>query len=430
MTFHVFAVNHAPAITVANNNINPGATGSVLTEDHSYAFATADFNFSDVDGNSLLNVILVSTTGSGSFTVNGNTVGAGSVIAASDISNGLFKYTPPADANGTNLASFIFRVQDNGGTDNNGVDTSVLPGSTMTLNVTPVNDAPPQPVLGADPSAIDENPQTHGPAAQTTVSGFAKNISAGPANESAQTLHFNVAPVTPSTQNTPGDDSFFTSDGQPAIDASGNLTFKVKPNAHGTANFKVTLQDNGGTTNNGVDTSSPVQIIHINVSKPEIWHNTAIVGGTGVQTAQTSGLDVNDDTHVAANDVVAVINYINGFGKFLNGAVPTPGTQLPNGGGTVGIKAPFGYLDVNSDGFVAANDALAIINVINAGQAGGEGEGEAVANDSFFADLGAFDATPAQQSAVNAPAPADSMNDLIALLAADSFEANQQRRRV
>jgi hypothetical protein len=70
--------------------------------------------------------------------------------------------------------------------------------------------------------------------------------------------------------------------------------------------------------------------------------------------------DVNNDTHVAANDAVAIVNYINAR---LAPAV-APGAS---------IGQPFGFLDVNGDDFVAANDALDVINAINAGM-GGEGE--------------------------------------------------------
>src|SRR5439155_21636181 len=133
-----------------------------------------------------------------------------------------------------------------------------------------------------------ENPATHGPALQQSVTGFAKGFNSGPANESGQTLTFKVVPVTQSVPTspgnptgTPGDDSFFTADGQPAVDANGNLTLKVAPDAHGTASFRVSLQDNGLTANSGVDTS-PEQIIHINISKPQICHNTKFVAAAGV----------------------------------------------------------------------------------------------------------------------------------------------------
>ena len=58
-----------------------------------------------------------------------------------DITGGLLKFTPAANANGNGYASFTFQVQDNGGTANGGVDLDPTP-NTMTVNVTPVNDAP------------------------------------------------------------------------------------------------------------------------------------------------------------------------------------------------------------------------------------------------------------------------------------------------
>ncbi|MGI9474763.1 MAG: GEVED domain-containing protein [Rubripirellula sp.] len=43
----------------------------------------------------------------------------------------------------------------------------------------------------------------------------------------------------------------------PSIDNDGNLTFSPAPDRFGTATFEVTAQDNGGTTNGGIDTSTP-----------------------------------------------------------------------------------------------------------------------------------------------------------------------------
>ena len=50
-------------------------------------------------------------------------------------------FTPAPNANGAAYASFTFQVQDNGGTANGGVDLDPTP-NTLTVNVTPVNDAP------------------------------------------------------------------------------------------------------------------------------------------------------------------------------------------------------------------------------------------------------------------------------------------------
>jgi hypothetical protein len=74
------------------------------------------------------------------------------------------------------------------------------------------------------------------------------------------------------------------------------------------------------------------------------------------------GLDVTDDGAVAPDDALAVINYINAFGA-----------------GEVDECAPpsFGLIDTANadgetigDGFVSAADALAVINYINAFGAG------------------------------------------------------------
>ena len=63
---------------------------------------------------------------------------AGAVVAVADIAANHLVYVPANDANGA--ASFTFKVQDDGGTANDGVDTSVT-ANTVTINVTPVNDA-------------------------------------------------------------------------------------------------------------------------------------------------------------------------------------------------------------------------------------------------------------------------------------------------
>ena len=78
-----------------------------------------------------------------------------------------------------------------------------------------------------------------------TFSGLATNILTGPANESAQTVSFLTSNTAP---------NLFSS--QPVIAANGTLTFTPAPNAWGTITVSVRAQDNGGTTNGGVDTSA------------------------------------------------------------------------------------------------------------------------------------------------------------------------------
>ncbi len=96
-------------------------------------------------------------------------------------SSGTLTFTPVANAYGS--ATIGLHVEDNGGTDNNGIDTGV--GRTLTINVTSVNDAPSF-LKGANQTVSE------GTGAQS-ITNWATNLSEGPANESAQTLTFHVS---------------------------------------------------------------------------------------------------------------------------------------------------------------------------------------------------------------------------------------------
>jgi hypothetical protein len=71
------------------------------------------------------------------------------------------------------------------------------------------------------------------------------NISAGPADESAQLVDFIVSNNNGTLFSTP-----------PAIAADGTLTFTLAANVFGSATVTVQAHDNGGTANGGVDTSA------------------------------------------------------------------------------------------------------------------------------------------------------------------------------
>src|SRR5439155_719761 len=126
-------------------------------------------------------------------------------------------------------------LKDDGGTGNGGVDTSAA--QTFTITVTAVNDAPTF-TKGTDVTEHEDS----GAYSAASASG----ISAGPADESAQTLTFTAT-----------NDNAALFSAQPTIDPSGTLTFTPAANANGVATVSVTLKDNGGTANGGVDTSAP-----------------------------------------------------------------------------------------------------------------------------------------------------------------------------
>ena len=134
-------------INITPVNDAPSGTDKTVstTEDTAYTFTAADFGFSDATdnpaANALLAVKITTLPGAGTLTDNGSAVSSGASVSVADITGGLLKFTPAANANGNGYASFTFQVQDNGGTANGGVDLDPSP-NTITVNVTPVNDAP------------------------------------------------------------------------------------------------------------------------------------------------------------------------------------------------------------------------------------------------------------------------------------------------
>jgi hypothetical protein len=154
-------------------------------------------------------------------------------------SNGTLTYTPAAFANGS--ATITLNLKDTGGTANGGTDTSAT--QSFVINVTPVNQ-PPSFTAGADQTVTSD----FGPSpVAVSVPGWATNVSAGPANESSQTLNFLVS------DNNPG---LFGV--QPAVSSNGTLTFTPAAFANGTAQVTVAVHDSGGTSNGGVDTSASI----------------------------------------------------------------------------------------------------------------------------------------------------------------------------
>ena len=108
----------------------------------------------------------------------------------------------------------------------------------MTITVNPVNDAPSF-TAGGD---VSVNEDSGGYSA-----AWASDISAGPANESGQSVSFIVSN---------GNNALFST--QPAIAADGTLTFVPAADANGTAMVTVSLSDDGGTANGGDDTTAAV----------------------------------------------------------------------------------------------------------------------------------------------------------------------------
>ena len=236
----VLDVNDAPSA--------PSATITVL-EDGSKTFAAADFGFTDVDGNTLSAVIISTLPAAGTLKLSGVEVTAGQSIPVASIGN--LVYAPAANANGAGYTSLDFKVQDNGGVANGGIDTSAA--ATLTINVTPVNDAPS--ATSGTITVLEDGSKTFAAAdfGFTDVDGDTLGtviISTLPA---IGTLTLSGVAVT-AGQSIP-------------VANLGNLVCAPVANANGNnyASIGFKVKDNGGVANDGVDTSAAATLT-INVT--------------------------------------------------------------------------------------------------------------------------------------------------------------------
>jgi|GEM_PF-5320019 len=153
------------------------------------------------------------------------------IVYQSPNAGGTLKYTPQIGKTGT--AQITVTVMDDAGTANSGTDTTT---TQFTITVLARNFAPTF-TLGADQSTAQD-------AGAQTVANWATAINPGSPDETAQALNFIV--------ETDKSELFTVA---PAISSTGTLTYTPVATASGTATITVRLHDDGGTANNGADTS-------------------------------------------------------------------------------------------------------------------------------------------------------------------------------
>ncbi len=198
VTLSVAPVNDAP---VANSaTINCAEDGALTTLP-----GTLLAGASDVDGDAL-SVILAGLPQSGTLAVN---------------ADGSFTYAPNADFNGND--AFTYYVTD-------GLEQSQI--VTVVLVVEEINDAPS--FMGSGDVSVFEDDGA-------VELAWAKDMNAGPADESWQQLKFEIS----FTQSS----ALFAQ--APSISAQGLLSFTLLPDAWGVATLSVTLIDNGGASKPG-----------------------------------------------------------------------------------------------------------------------------------------------------------------------------------
>ena len=156
---------------------------------------------------------------------------------------GELTFTPAANANG--MITVTVFLHDDAGTASGGVDTTA--SQTFTITLIAVNDVPRFAFPLGNQTVLEDS-------GAQTVTGFVSGINVG-GNDSGQSVDFLVS-------NSNG--ALFSN--QPTISASGTLTYTPAANANGSATVMVFIHDNGGTANDGVDTSLVAQTFTITVT--------------------------------------------------------------------------------------------------------------------------------------------------------------------
>ncbi len=226
VTITINAINDAPvamndSATVAEDTIG-GVAINVLSND------------SDVDSPIDPATLIAGGATNGTLSVNTTT--------------GVVTYTPNSNFFGTDI--FTYTVKDTALATSN--------TATVTVTVTPVNDAPTF-TLGSAPT-VNEDSGTH------VFPAFSDRASVGPSNEIGQLLTLSV---------TNNNNSLFAL--QPAIDlATGTLQFTLAPNANGTATVTVTLTDNGGGPTNSSTQNFVITVNAVN-DAPVAVNDSALV---------------------------------------------------------------------------------------------------------------------------------------------------------
>ena len=159
-----------------------------------------------------------------------NNPAAGNLTLFAD---GTFNYSPPNDFNGD--AVFNFDVTD-------GLLSS---SSSVTITVNPINDAPSF-TKGVD-IIINEG------AGIQVVNSWAIDILTGPANESSQSISFNV-----SNDN----NGLFST--QPSLTATGDLNYTPTGDANGSATVTVSLTDDGGGSDTSIEQTFTITVSAVN----------------------------------------------------------------------------------------------------------------------------------------------------------------------
>jgi len=409
----------AITVTAVNDPPIPAPIGRTTAEDTALTVSIATLTANDVPGPSNEASQVLTFGGVIATSAQGGTV---AVVGTNVV------YTPAANFFGTD--TFQYRITDNGQT--NGIADPKTSLGTVTVVVTPVNDAP---IAVNDSYSMDKN--------TTLVRSSLEGVLINDSDVEGSTLTATrVSGPTVSGSANPGTLTF-GADGsftyRPAANYVGPVTFTYRANdgqlnsniatvtitVNNTNNPPVAVNDSAATTVGGSvlvtvlanDSDSDGTIDPASVSiaaNPARGSVTVNANGTVLYTPSGTAtgsdtfqytvrdnagaisnaatvsitinpapplwqnpprvMDVNNDTFTTPIDALLIINELN-----INSLNLGPDRRLP----TTGVSPP-PYYDVNGDGFLTPNDSLIVINFLNSGATGeGSGEGEGGSTSSF-----------------------------------------------
>jgi gliding motility-associated-like protein len=259
ITVTVTSVNDAPVA------MNDNAT---TNEDTPVTFNVTS-NDTDVDGTINAGTVDLDPTTAGTQNTFSNAAGSWSVNATGNVT-----YTPTLNFSGT--ASITYRVNDSSGATSN--------TATITVTVTPVNDAPV--AVNDDATTNEDTPVTFNVTSNDTdVDGTINAASV------------DLDPSTAGIQNT-----FTNASGSWSVNASGNVTYTPTLNFNGSASITYRVNDNGGATSNSAIIT--VTVTPVNDAPVAVNDNATTDEDTPVTFNVTSNdTDVDGTVNAASVDL-------------------------------------------------------------------------------------------------------------------------------
>ncbi|MGP5440377.1 tandem-95 repeat protein, partial [Psychrobacter faecalis] len=237
------------------------AIGIKATQDSDLIMKVDDFNFSDSDGNQLKAVIIDTLPESGDLLLNGASISTGQVIDVSLIESGKLIYRSETDIKNDQDININYRVQDNGGTENGGVDISEQ--GTLVIKVIFSNNIP----VSKDSiiAATEDNAVSGKLEAATDADG--------------DTLTYAIATG--------------AANGKVVIGKDGSYTYTPNANFNGKDSFTYTINDGQGGVITQTATVNVAAVNDAPVSEESIIGVAENIIDTGVLTEAT---DVDGDT--------------------------------------------------------------------------------------------------------------------------------------